>query len=185
MNKTAGVQMSRTQKDAREQLGQQIAEYLTQQSESTLTFHRWMKRLEVASLGIIAAVFIMALYVSIRWATVPAIMIPIAWFVFAASASLVIVLIGLHAVILRAFPPIVLPGSSQNFITGRGAFWTGLGVIVVGLVVACFWGYFAYAVGTFNLVMLEPLVRILGTAVGAVIVIGILLSIAQKIVKFR
>jgi len=185
MNKTVGIQGTRTEKGAREQLKLQIAEYLEQQPESTQASHRWMKRLEVASLGIILAVFIMALYVSIAWKSVNPILIPIAWFIFAASAAPALVLIGIHAIILRAFPPVVMPGKPQRFVTGGAAVGPGVGFILIGLALAAFWGYFAYTVGTFNLAMLEPLMNILGVLMGVVIAIGILFSMAQKIVKFR
>jgi len=144
-----------------------------------------MKRLEVAGLGIILAIFLMALYVSFAWKSTPGNLIAVAWFVFVASAGPTLVLIGIHTLLLKAFPPIVMPGMPQRFVTGRAAVWPGLGFILMGLAISLFWGFFAYTVGTFNLAMLEPLIRILGVGLGIVIAVGILFSIAQRIVKFR
>lgn len=185
MSTTANVQVSRTEKEAREQLKLQIGAYLAQQPGSTQALHRWMKRLEVVGLGITLAIFLMALYVSFAWKSTPGNLIAVAWFVFAASAGLPMALVGIHTLLLKAFPPVVLPSKPQRFVTGSAAVLPGVGFILMALAISLFWGYFAYTVGTFNLAMLEPLTRILGTAVSAVIVIGILLSIAQKIVKFR
>ena len=133
---TTNVQEFATGKEAREHLKLQLAQYLEQQPESTQSLHRWMKRLEAASVGIIAAAFIVALYVSVAWKSVPPMVIPIAWFFFAASAAPAMVLVGLHAVILRAFPPIVWPGKPPKFVTGSGAVWTGSAFILLALVVA-------------------------------------------------
>jgi hypothetical protein len=185
MSTPTSIRGSGTEKEARDQLRLQIAAYLQQQPESIQASHRWMKRLEVAGLGIILAAFVVALYVSIDWKNVSPILIPVAWFIFALSAAPVLVMLGIHTLLLRAFPPIVMPGKLPRFVTGSAATWFGVGYILLGLALAAFWGYFAYAVGTFNLAMLEPLIRILGVALGAVIAIGILLSMAAKIVRFR
>jgi len=185
MNQTASVQGFGTKKEAREQLKQQLAQYVGQQPESTQVFHRWMTRLEMASLAVVAAVFVLAMYLSINWATVPTKTIPTAWFAFPVSFALTMVLVGLHAAILRAFPPVVLPGKVQKFVTGSGAMWAGLGSILTGLAVASFWGLFAYSVWTLNLAMLEPLIGILGVVMGVGIVISMLVTTFQKIFKSR
>lgn len=162
------------------QIKLQIIEHLEQQSASTLAAHRWMKRLEVASLGIIAAIFILALYVSINWKAVPKMAIPTAWFAFAGSACIPIVLFGLHAILLRAFPPVILPGNRHWFTTGREAPWLGGGLVLGGLAYGAFWGLFAYATATFNMALLEPLIRILGAAAGIGMGVMILLALIQS-----
>ncbi len=65
-----------TKQEAIEQLKRQIAQYMEQQPASSRLFHKWMKGLEVASLVFVAAVFILALYVSINWPLVPVKAIP-------------------------------------------------------------------------------------------------------------
>jgi hypothetical protein len=159
----------------------QLAQYLEQQPASRQAFHKWMKRLEVVSAGIIAAAFILAMYVSVAWKSVNPIMIPTAWFLFAASVTPATVLVGLHAVVLRAFPPIILPGTKQKFVTGREAVGSGWGLVLVGLGIGAFWGLFAYSVWTLNLAMLEPLIRILGVVVGVGIAVSVLYSIYHSI----
>ena len=184
-NQTANTQKIGTKNAAMEQVKLQLAHYLEQQTESTRSLHKWMKRLDAAGLGVIAAAFIMALYVSITWKSGNPIMIPIAWFFFAASPALTMVFVGLHAILLRAFPPVLLPGKFQRFVTGSGAIWAGSAFIVGGLVMAAFWTLFAYSVGTFNLTLLEPLIRILSGVVGVVMTVSILYAIFQKISKSR
>jgi hypothetical protein len=137
-----------------------------------------MKRLEAAGVGIIAAAFIVALYVSIAWKSVNPITIPIAWFVFVASAAPALIFVGLDVITLRAFPPIVWPGKPPKFVTGSSAVWAGWGFILLALVVAAFWGYFAYAVGTLNFALITPLVTILGVVMG----VGMTVSIVYKLI---
>jgi len=185
MNKTTSVKGLRTEREAREQLRQQLAQYLAQQPESSQAFHKWMKRLEVASLALIVAAFILAMYVSIAWKSVDPLVIPVAWFIFAASVTPAMLLIGIHSIILRAFPPIVLPGKMQKFVTGHGAFWPGWGFVLGSLAVAAFWGLFAYSVWTLNWAMLTPLISVLGLVMGIMIAASILFGMVQKIITFR
>ncbi len=181
MNQTTNVQNFATQKEAKENLKLQLAQYLGQLPETTQSLHGWMKRLEMAGVGIIAAAFIVAMVVSIAWKSVNPITIPIAWFVFAASAAPAMIFVGLDAITLQAFPPVVWPGKLPKFVTGSRAVWTGWAFILLALVIAAFWGFFAYAVGTFNMVMLEPLIRILSGVVGVVMTVSILYAMFQKL----
>ena len=203
MNQTATIQGVGTKKEAREQLKLQLAQYLEQQPASKQAFHRWMKALEVASLVSVTAVFILAMYVSINWTSVPGTAIATAWFAFPGSFSLTVLLLGLHTVILKAFPPVVglhtvalqasspikVPGKQSKFVTGRAAVGRGWGLVVLGVVVGAFWGLFAYSVWTLNMALLEPLIRILGTVMGVGIAISILFmmvyTVIQKISKSR
>jgi len=185
MNQSTNVQKFATGKEAKENFKLQLAQYLAQLPESTQSLHKWMKRLEAAGAGIIAATFIVALYLSIAWKSVNPIMIPVAWFVFAASAAPAMIFVGLDAITLRAFPPVLLPGKLPTFVTGSRAVWTGWAFILLAVVVVAFWGFFAYAVGTFNMVMLEPLIRILGGVLGIVMTVSILYAMFQKISQRR
>jgi hypothetical protein len=179
MKSHAGIQGAVA--DSKPDLRAQLAEYLAHQPESTQNSHRWMKRLEMAGIGIIVAAFIAAMYVSINWKSVSPMVIPIAWFFFAASVTPTIVLVGIHTLILGAFPPIVLLGKKQKFVTGRAAAGNGWGLILGGVIGAAFWGLIAYAVGTFNVTMLEPLINILGVALSVVIAVAVLFSIYRNI----
>jgi len=185
MNQTASVQEVITEKGMREQLKQQLAQHVQEQPESTQSFHRWMKVLEAAGLVLIAAAFIAAMYISINWKNVQQIWIPIAWFLFAASAAPTSILIGIHSLILRASPPIVFPGIGKKLVTGRGALWAGWGYIAGGLALAAFWGFFAYATWTQNWALLTPLIGFLGVAMGVMIVVGMLLTTIQKLTQTR
>jgi hypothetical protein len=178
---TTNVQKLATGKEAREQLKMQLAQYLAQQPESTRSAHKWMKRVDVAGMGIVIAVFAVALYGSFTWASVNPAMIPVAWFTFATCLSLMVVLLGLHAILIRAYPPVVLPGKVQKFVAGSGAVWIGVASIVGGLILAGFWIAFAYSTATFNMAMLEPLIRIFAGVVGIGMTVAILYSIFQKV----
>jgi hypothetical protein len=185
MNQTTNVQKFATDKEAREHLKLQLAQYLAQQPEPTQSAHKWMKRLEAAGVGIIAAAFIVAMYVSVAWKSVNPIVIPIAWFAFAASVAPAMIFVGLDAITLRAFPPVVWPGKLPKFVTGSSAVWVGGAFILLALVVVAFWGFFAYAVGTFNMAMVVPLVNILGVLMGIGMAVSIVHSLYQKISHSR
>jgi hypothetical protein len=182
---STNVQKLPSYKESRENLKTQLAEYLAGQPESTQSAHKWMKRVDVAGLGIVTATFILALYGSFTWPSVNPTMIPVAWFAFATSLSLMVVLFGLHAILIRAFPPVILPGKPQKFISGSGAAWIGAASIVGGLILAGLWIAFAYSTATFNLAMIAPLTNILGIVVGIGIVLSIAVAIYQKATQFR
>jgi hypothetical protein len=197
MSTTGNFQESITAQDAREQQRLQLAEYVAQQPPSRQAFHRWMKALEIASLVIVAALFILALVLSFNWKNVQTQAIPTAWFVFAGSLSLTMLLVGLHAVILQAFPPVgglrssiarsYAPFSAaarqSKFVTGRAATNLGWGTVVLALVTAAFWGVFAYAAWTLNLAILAPMITFLGVLLGVTIAASIIYSLIRSIYR--
>lgn len=185
MNQTTKVQKLVIEKGVREQLKLQLAEYLAQQPASTQSAHKWMKRADAAGMGIVIAAFAVALYGSFAWASANPTMIPVSWFFFATCLSLMVVLLGLHAILIRAYPPIILPGKVQKFVSGLGAVWIGVASIVGGLIMAVLWVMFAYSTATYNLAMIAPLVNILGIFMSAVIVGSFVYSIYQKATKTR
>ena len=196
MEKTA-VQKSATEKLSSEQVKAQLASYLEGQPENIRSFHRMMKVLESISFGIIITVFIIALVLSFMWKSVPVAAIPTAWLLLPVSAAILTLLIAVHALVLRAFPPsglftifqggspIRLPGKSQGFQTGKAAEFTAWGLILVGLIVGAFFAVFAWSAWTVNWAILTPMITILGVAMGVVIVISMLFTTFQKIFKSR
>ena len=197
MNSTVSIQGAGTKKEAKEQLKLQLTKYVAEQPETMQAFHRLMKDLEIASLGFVAALFILALYISIDWTSVPPQAIPTAWFAFVGSFSLTILLVGLHAIILRAFPPvgglqysmvhgyspIRVPGKQSKFVTGREAVIKGWGVVLMGVFVGAFWAVFAFASWTVNMAILTPMITILATVLGVGIAISIVYSIFTSIIR--
>jgi hypothetical protein len=167
--------------DTRDDLKLEITRYMDGLTESRKAFHRGMNYLEVIGIGIVLAAFAFALYFSITWKSVNPMIIPLAWFAFAASGSLIIVLNGVHSAILRAFPTSILPGKSSKLITGNKAIVIGLGLIIGGLAYAAFWGVMAYATLTANFELLRPLISLLGIVLGFGIAISILVKLVSTV----
>ena len=121
--------------------------YMEQQPESMQAFHRWMERLEVASLGIGIAAFIAAVVITINHVNrVPGNAIWAVWFIVPACfISPLGFLLGLHTAILRACPPIRMNVERKAFLTGLPAVGLGWTLMVGSLVVAAYWGMGAYA----------------------------------------
>ncbi len=178
-------------------LRSQLAEYVAQQPASKQTFHKWMGILELASLVLPVAVFAIALYLSFAWKSIPAQAIPAAWFCFPLSFTPFLILVGLHAIGLRAYPPTGLlaktmrvypPPLGQLFKTlmlrveGRAVKW-GWGTIAAALVYGAFWGIFAYAAWTVNWALLSPLITFLAIVMTATIVGSILYGIFRGLFR--
>ena len=201
MKTTASIQNSGIDKLSSEQLNAQLASYLEGQPENTRSFHRTMKVLESISFGIIITVFIIALVLSFMWKSIRVEAIPTAWLLLPVSASILMLLIGVHALVLRAFPPsplfsvlwhgssIHLPRKSQGFVTGKAAEFTAWGLILLGLIAGAFFAVFAWSAWTVNWAILTLMITILGTLMGVVIAVGIvggmIFSIYQKVFKSR
>ncbi len=179
-------------------LRSQLAEYVGQQPASRQSFHKGMRIAEWVSLALPVAVFAIALYLSFAWKTVPVKAIPTAWFCFPLSFTPFLILVGLHGVGLRAWPPTGLFGKTMRIYfpmtgqdktlplrVGEKAVAWSWGTIVIALLVAAFWGAFAWVVWTSNLALLDPLLRILGVVLGVMIVGRILLTIYQNITRSR
>jgi hypothetical protein len=144
-----------------------------------------MKRVDALGFGIVIAAFAYALYGSFTWASASPAMIPVAWFFFATCCSLMMLLFGLHAILIRAYPPVILPGKPRKFVSGSTAVSIGAASIVGGLLMAALWVAFAYTTVTFNLAMIVPLTNILGVFIGISIVVSIVYSIYQKVTQSR
>ena len=167
----------------RQEIKAQLAQYVAQQPGSKQALDKWMKVLEIAGLMLIVVTFAVAMYVSINWTAVPGTVIATAWFAFPVSFTPLMILIGLHAIGLRAFYPLVLPGKPEQFATGSKAVWSGLGLIAIALLVAAFWGGFGWAVWSGDMALIGSYVRVLGTAMGVAIAGGIVLGMLSGLYK--
>jgi hypothetical protein len=182
MNTTISMEKTVTKKEEQKQFEQQLARHLEQQPESTLNIHRWMRRLEGTGAVITAVAFLVALVISFTWKSVDPRSVAIAWFVFAISAAPILVLLGLDAIILRAFPAVSYPGRPKMFVTGSGAVWRGWAFILLALVVAAFWGTFIYAVGVLNMGLIAAFTTILGVIMGVGLAVSIVVSMASRLI---
>lgn len=170
-----------------------IASHLAEQPENLRAFHRLMNVLESISLGIIILVFLTALVLSFLWKSIPAQAIPTAWFLLPVSGTILLLLICIHAIGLKVFPPsslyIVLQKSaaipfsekSRQFRTGKAAVALAWGLIALGVVLGSFFALFAWAAWTVNWEFLTPMITILGTLMGVTIAVGIIGGILAKL----
>jgi hypothetical protein len=186
--------------ESTQNLRSQLAEYVAQQPASKQAFHKWMRIAELASLAIPVAVFAVALYLSFAWKSVPVKAIPTAWLCFPLSFAPFLILVGVHAIILRAFPPtgLLTRGTLQVYappagqlvrtlqlrVGRKGVAW-GWGVVVTALVVGAFWGAFAWAVWSYNPALTAAYIQILATLLGIMIAVSIVVSIVQKLLRSR
>ena len=176
MVQEAGVASEATP-DARDQL----AWYLEQQPHSRRTFDKVMKVLELAGLALIAGYLPWAIYVSITW-SVPR-EIAATWFAFPVSVVPLLILVGVHAAGLGAFPPVIVPGGPQGFDTGRKATAMGVGLAATLLLAGAVWGAFAWGIWTNDWALLEPLVHVLAAVAGVGAVIAVVLSLFRQFSK--
>ena len=174
---TGAGKMNRRQQKA------ELAGYLAAQPASKQTFHKCMKVLEWAGLGIIVGWFALALCVSINYTAVPGTTIAVAWFIFPVSALPLLLLEGLHTIVLRASVPSVLSGKPRKLVTGAKAVRSGWGQIAVALAVGVFWGGFAYAVAFNNLALIGIYARILGTGLAVALTVSFVAGIAGTLYR--
>jgi hypothetical protein len=170
-------------KETKNDLKKEIAGYIEGLPESRKMFHKVMTFVEVLGMGIIVIAFVIALYFSFAWKSVNPMTVPLAWFAFAASGSLLIMFNGVHSAVLHAFPTGILPSKSSKFITGSKATLIGLALIIGGFVYAAFWGVMGYATVTTNFDLLRPLISVLGIFLGFGIAISILVKMVSTTLK--
>ena len=156
----------------------QLAQYLAEQPQSRRTFDKVMKVLELGALALVAGYLAWAIYVSINWSVQRE--IAAVWFAFPVSMVVLLVFVGIHAAGLKAFPPVIVPGGPQEFVTGSKAVDMGLGLAVTILIVGAFWGAFAYGIWTENWAMLIPLVEVVAAVVGVGAIIALISDLYKR-----
>jgi hypothetical protein len=167
--------------EARPDARDQLARYLEQEPQSRRTFDKVMKALELAGLALVVGHLAWAIYVSINWNVSQN--IAAVWFAFPLTVVALLMLVGVHAAGLGAFPPVIVPGGPQGFDTGRKAAAMGLGLAVTVLLAGAFWGVFAWGIWTNNWAILKPLIQILAAVVGVGAVIAVVSSLFRQISK--
>ena len=172
-----------------------VASHLAEQPASVRSFHRLMNVLESISLGLIILVFIVALVLSFMWKSIPTQAIPTAWFLLPVSGAILLLLICVHGIVLRIFPPsslylvlqrgssIPFSGKTQQFRTGKSAVSLAWGLLVLGVVLGGFFATFAWAAWTVNWDFLTPMITVLGTFMGVAIAVGIVGGMIAKTVQ--
>jgi ABC-type transport system involved in cytochrome c biogenesis permease subunit len=177
------VQEAGAVREAKPDRRAQLAQYLAQQPQFRRTFDRWMKILEIAGLAFVAGWLAWAVYVSINWSQPN--QIAAVWFVLPVSIVALMILVGLHAVGIRAFFPIVVPSSSLPFVTGSKAVSMGAGFAALSLFIGAFWAAFAWGMWTTNWAILEPLGHILGVVIGVGVVFAVASDLYRKFFRPR
>ena len=169
--------------DAKENTRERLARHLEQQSQSTRTFDKVMKVLELAGLALVAGWLAWAIYGSINWSVQRDIVA--AWFAFPVSMVLLVVFVGIHAIGLRAFPPLLQLSSMGELVTGSKAVATGMGLALLILIVGAFWGAFAYGIWAENWAILKPLTQVVGVVVGVGAVIALFSDLRRRFFRSR
>jgi len=169
--------------EAKQDAREQMARYLEEQPQSKRTFDKVMKVLELGGLALVAGYVAWAIYVSINWSVQRE--IAAVWIACPAILTVLLALVGIHGAGLGAFPPVIVPGGPQEFVTGSKAVGQGLGLAVTVLIVGAFWGAFAYGIWTENLAMLMPLAQVVGVVVGVGVVIAIISDLYRRLVRSR
>jgi hypothetical protein len=196
MNKNVSLRQDVAVDGAKPEVKVQRAAYLAQLPASKQALHRWMNGLTIASTAVPIGFLVRALVLSIAGrqiaggqigapaidASTPSeeIRIAVAWLVFITSVTIPLMFIGLHAVLLRAFPPNNVLSTSK-FVTGRDAVGNGVGMMGTLLVAGAFWGFVAYIVWTSNVAILEPVMRIMGALIGVGIAVAVVWKLLQQI----
>jgi len=183
MKAESRVQEARGAGEAKLDARGQLARYLEQQPQSKRTFDKVMKVLELGGLALVAGYLAWAIYVSINWSVQRE--IAAVWLAFPVSVVVLLVLVGIHAAGLGAFPPVIVPGGPQEFVTGSKAVGTGLGLAVTILIVGAFWGAFAYGIWSNSWALLKPLSQILGVVVGVGAIIAIISDLYRRFFRSR
>ena len=173
-----------------------LAQYLEQQPTATQRSHRWMRILEMVNLFVILGLFIVALYVSVTWKNYDATVIALWWIGFAEAGALLGMLLGLHSVVVKAFPPGMLRGikpfpanmvtnDKKTFVTGRQAVrwgWLVFGASCVWALICC--GFYYY-LATANVDTLGTFISVVVNFCLILVLVKIVLKVLQVSTKSR
>lgn len=183
MSAMQSVRDKGTADKSRQEAKAQLAQHVAQQPAYKQAFHRWIRVPEVAGLAIVSGMLALAIYLSIHHASVPGTTIAAAWFAFPVSAVPLMLALGVHEIVLRASPAVVLPGKRQRLVTGTKAVWSGVGTIVTALLAGAFWVGLAWAAWSFDVALIGSYARVLGTAMGVVIPVAIVLGFISTLYR--
>ena len=136
---------------SKEEMVDRLAHHLQQQPEPVRASDKLMKRLEVVSLILPIAALVVAIVLIATSSASLSESIPAAFFWVWGCLAVCIFLIGLHSVIIKAFPPVPFLMTAQTkkslgFFTGSEAVGTGVFIMVAALVFAacCAMGGYAF-----------------------------------------
>ena len=162
MSNLAGVQQAAVV--SKEEMVDRLARHLEQQPESVRASDKLMKRLELASLILPLAALVAAIVLVATSSASLSESIPAAVFGVWGCLAPCIFLIGLHSVVIRAFPPVrtlmaAQAKTSPGFFTGSTAVGMGVFIMVAALVfaVCCAMGAYAF----FNPDILDILIPVI------------------------
>lgn len=153
------------------------------ESESKQTLHRWLKRFQAASFGLVVGIFVKALFVSVNWTRVVPLEIPFWWMCFALSGVLPAVCFGLDVIILRAAVFTMRLDKARRLVTVTGgqAVIAGLGIILAALAWGALIVMTAYSALTFNKELLQTVVGIFTVVVGGVFAVSFLSTLVRDL----
>jgi hypothetical protein len=160
---------------SKEEMVGRLARHLEEQSEPVRASDRLMKGLEVASLALPLAGLVAAIVLIITGGASLGKSIPAAVFGVWGCFALCLFLVGLHTVVIRAFPPIRVLMAEQTqkswgFFTGSEAVGIGIFIMVAAVFFAACCAMGAYAFFDPNILeILIPVIIVfsIGTGLGS------------------
>jgi hypothetical protein len=159
---------------SREETGSELARHMDQQTGSIQTAHKLMLVLEAVAAILYIGLFILAIYVSVTWKAHGELAVPRWWMASQVTAGLLAVIVGLHALMVKAYLPIPYPSGKESIVTGREAARQAWMPIGLGILWAVVWG------GMYLYIVLsgaDPL----GTFIPFVVIVSVGIGVASGI----
>ena len=171
MSETRGVRQEREAVASGAETSVQLAGHVAQQPASIQRTHKLMLALEAAIVIAYIGLFVAAVYVSVTWKRHGELAVPRWWMVSQVGAALFMAIMGLHALIVKAYPPIPFSGDNTSAVTGRRAATRGRSLIGLGILWAIAWGGMYVGIvlsGEEPLRVFIPVVVILSISIGVI-----------------
>jgi hypothetical protein len=185
MSEVTSIQRETEAVESREETGSELARYMEQQTEPIRTSHKLLLAVELVGAILYIGLLVLAIWVSVTWKTHSELAIPRWWMASQVSAALLVVILGLHTLVVKAFLPIPYPNGKETIVTGRKAVRQGWMLVGLGPLWGAAWGgmyLFIVLSGAEPLDTFIPFVVILSIGVG--VISGIVTAI-QKWARSR
>ncbi len=174
MSEGTEIQKRAAEEETREKAGSELARHMEQQAGSIQTAHKLMLALEAIGAIAYSGLFVVAIYVSVTWKTYGDLAVPRWWTASQVCAGLLIVIVGLHTLVVKAYLPGPYQSSKEPIATGREAVRQAWKPISLGILWAAAWG------GMYLFIVLSGADPI-GTFIPFVVIVSVGLGVAWGI----